>query len=158
MSTELASFKAEDAAMSTSSGEKNSSNESRDGVLTSMPEAPPRNMGKIQWALTVAAVYSATLLYGLDTTIVADIQVSILERFGHIDQLTWIGAGFPLGSVAVILPIGVLYGLFNIKYLYIISFVLFEGGSALCGAAPNMNALIVGRVIAGIGGSGMYLG
>jgi MFS family permease len=30
--------------------------------------------------------------------------------------------------------------------------------SALCGAAPNMNAEIVGRVLAGAGGNGMYLG
>ena len=36
--------------------------------------------------------------------------------------------------------------------------MLFEVGSALCGGAPNMDALIVGRVIAGIGGSGIYLG
>jgi MFS family permease len=35
---------------------------------------------------------------------------------------------------------------------------VFSVGSALCGAAPNMNALIVGRVIAGVGGAGVYLG
>ena len=36
--------------------------------------------------------------------------------------------------------------------------ILFEVGSAICGAAPTMDALIVGRVLAGIGGAGMYLG
>lgn len=40
----------------------------------------------------------------------------------------------------------------------IASIVLFEAGSALCGAAPTMNAIIVGRVLAGVGGAGMYLG
>lgn len=35
---------------------------------------------------------------------------------------------------------------------------MFEIGSAVCGAAPSMNALIVGRVIAGMGGAGSYLG
>lgn len=30
--------------------------------------------------------------------------------------------------------------------------------SVICGAAPNMAAEIVGRVIAGVGGNGMYLG
>ena len=35
---------------------------------------------------------------------------------------------------------------------------MFEAGSALCGAAPGMDALIVGRVWAGAGGAGMYLG
>jgi MFS family permease len=63
-----------------------------------------------------------------------------------------------MGSVAMILLIGACYGLFDIKYLNIASIVLFEAGSALCGAAPNMNAMIIGRVIAGIGGAGLYLG
>lgn len=31
-------------------------------------------------------------------------------------------------------------------------------GSALCGGAPTTNAFIVGRVIAGLGGNGMYMG
>lgn len=44
------------------------------------------------------------------------------------------------------------------KVIFLTSLVLFEGGSAICGAAPNMAALIIGRVIAGIGGSGLYVG
>ena len=36
--------------------------------------------------------------------------------------------------------------------------VLFEAGSAICGAAPTMDALIIGRAICGLGGAGMYLG
>lgn len=47
---------------------------------------------------------------------------------------------------------------FQIKWIIIGSLILFEAGSALCGAAPNMNALIVGRVIAGLGGAGAYIG
>lgn len=35
---------------------------------------------------------------------------------------------------------------------------LFEIGSAVCGAAPSMDALIVGRAICGLGGAGMYTG
>lgn len=63
-----------------------------------------------------------------------------------------------IGGVAVVLPYGKLFGLYNAKSLYIGSTVLFMAGSALCGGAPNMNAIIVGRVIAGVGGNGMYLG
>lgn len=40
------------------------------------------------------------------------------------------------------------YGVLNVKWLYIFHVVLFETGSALCGGAPNMNALILGRAIA----------
>lgn len=44
------------------------------------------------------------------------------------------------------------------KIIFIASIVIFEVGSTVCGAAPTMNALIVGRVIAGIGGAGLYIG
>ena len=141
--------------LSMSSTENKSSDEN---LMSPQPEPAPRNMGKFQWILTCSALYSATLLYGLDTTIVADVQVPIVQRFGHIEKLTWIGAAFPLGSVAIILPLGIMYESFNSKWLYIVSFALFEAGSALCGGSPNINALIIGRVIAGMGGSGLYLG
>jgi MFS family permease len=95
---------------------------------------------------------------GLDTTIAADVQGPILESLGQIEKLAWVGIGFPMGSVATILLIGTAYGLFDIKYMIIGSFLLFEIGSAVCGAAPNMDAMIVGRVVAGIGGAGLYLG
>ena len=95
---------------------------------------------------------------GLDTTIAADVQGPILESLGEIEKLSWVGIGFPMGSVATILLLGALYGAFEIKWLYLGSIILFEIGSAVCGSAPSMNALIVGRVIAGIGGAGMYIG
>ena len=38
--------------------------------------------------------------------------------------------------------------------MYIACVVPFEAGSALCGGTPSINALIVGRAIAGVGGSG----
>lgn len=46
---------------------------------------------------------------------------------------------------------GKLYGIFSARYLYLISVLLFEVGSAICGAAPTMNSMIVGRAIAGLG-------
>ena len=53
---------------------------------------------------------------------------------------------------------GKAYGTFNIKTLYLASVAIFEIGSALCGAAQNMDMMIVGRVITGLGGNGMYTG
>ncbi|KAI4289629.1 MAG: hypothetical protein L6R35_001108 [Caloplaca aegaea] len=67
-------------------------------------------------------------------------------------------SSFMIGGVAAVLPFGKLYGLFNAKTLYIGSVTLFMVGSAICGAAPNIDSFIVGRVIAGAGGNGMYLG
>ncbi len=58
----------------------------------------------------------------------------------------------------MIMPYGKFYNLFNAKWVYIASFVLFQASSALCGGAPNKTAEIIGRVFAGTGGNGMYLG
>lgn len=38
------------------------------------------------------------------------------------------------------------------------SVVVFAVGSVLCGAAQTIDTCIVGRVISGVGGLGMYLG
>lgn len=62
---------------------------------------------------------------------------------------------FILGGLYVALPLGKLYSLLDTKWLYLSSILLFMAGSALCGSAPNMSAMIVGRVLAGVGGNGM---
>jgi MFS family permease len=51
-----------------------------------------------------------------------------------------------------------MYSFFDNKVLFVSSVVIFEVGSAVCGAAPTLDALIVGRAICGIGGMGIYLG
>lgn len=65
---------------------------------------------------------------------------------------------FMVGSIITVLPLGKLYGKYDAKSLYIISVVLFLASSALCGAAPNMSAMIVGRVFLGMAGNGIYFG
>ncbi|ORX96462.1 putative multidrug resistance protein B [Clohesyomyces aquaticus] len=132
-------------------------------VAPDAPDAPEtqaetRAVTGFKWVLICAGLYCAIFLYGLDNTVAADIQSAILDTYGDVSQLAWIGTGFPLGSVATILTFGKAYGMFNVKWLHIGSVVIFTVGSAICGAAPTMAALIVGRVIAGIGGAGLYLG
>ena len=112
----------------------------------------------IRWFFVCIALYSAALLYGLDNTIVADIQSAAVQTFGEVEKLAWLGSGFPLGSIAIIMPVGRACGMFDIKWVFLSGLVMFTAGSALCGGAPSMNALIVGRVWAGAGGAAMYLG
>ncbi|OJD18667.1 hypothetical protein AJ78_01363 [Emergomyces pasteurianus Ep9510] len=124
----------------------------------SPPSPEARKRGGISWFLVVASTLSCIFLYAIDNTITANVIPVIATDFQNTDKLAWLSVGFMIGGVAVVLPFGRLYGLFNIKFLYIASVILFQGGSALCGGAPNINAFIIGRVIAGAGGNGMYLG
>ncbi|KAH6989645.1 major facilitator superfamily domain-containing protein, partial [Ilyonectria sp. MPI-CAGE-AT-0026] len=124
----------------------------------SSTQTDKRQVTGIRWVLICVSIFSANLLYGLDNTIVADIQADISEAFGNVVDLGWLGSGFCLGCTVSSFPVGRAYSLFDTKWIYIGSLIMFAAGSALCGAAPTMNAMIVGRVWAGAGGAGMYLG
>ncbi|KAI0138719.1 MFS general substrate transporter [Hypoxylon sp. NC0597] len=117
-----------------------------------------RSVRGFRWLLVCISIFSANLLFGLDNTIAADIQGAVSETYSNTGQLGWLGVGFALGSAAGILPLGKAYGIFDNKWVFISCLVNFAAASALCGAAPNMEAMIVGRVWAGFGGAGMYLG
>ena len=144
------------AANEASSAKSNSSNGTTAAVVVT--GASERTIRGIRWILICAAIFSANILYGLDTTIVADIQGAVSETFDNVTQLGWLGVGFTLGSTVAILPLGKAFGIFDAKWVFIGCLVNFAAASALCGAAPSMNAMIVGRVWAGVGGAGMYLG
>lgn len=133
--------------------EKTSENSSEDLV-----KPQERSIRGFRWFLVCFAIFSANLLFGLDNTIAADIQGAVSDAFHDTERLGWLGVGFTLGSAAGILPLGKAYGIFDNKWVFISCLLNFSAASALCGAAPTMNALIVGRVWAGFGGAGMYLG
>ena len=117
-----------------------------------------RSIRGFRWLLVCLAVFSANLLYGLDTTITADIQASVSDTFDDISLLGWLGFGFGLGSSVIILPTGKAFAIFDVKWLFVTAVTMFAAGSALCGGAPSMGALVFGRIWAGAGGAGMYLG
>ena len=133
-----------------------------------------RQVRGIKWALIIGSVLTSTFLFGLDNTITANIQPTIVTNFNSVAKLPWLSVAFMAcaGSttlfwydfratqrfLANVIPRGAMYGQCNIKWLYITCITVFEVGSALCGAAPTMNALIVGRAICGFGGTGMYTG
>lgn len=121
-------------------------------------EISPRDIHGLKWVFSCAALLSSIFLYAFDCTVVADIQSSIIAEWGAIDKLPWLSNGLIMPATAFVMPWGRLYGQFNAKILYLTCVLLFEVGSALCGAAPNVDALIVGRAIAGVGGAGIYMG
>ncbi|KAG9665238.1 MFS general substrate transporter, partial [Aureobasidium melanogenum] len=116
----------------------------------------PRN--HFSWAVIVAAALSSAFLFAIDNTITADIQPAIVHDFKEPNKLTWISVAFLLTAAGTNLTWGRLYGNFDQKKLYILTIVIFQVGSAICGGAPTMNALIVGRALCGVGSVGMYIG
>ncbi|OGM50872.1 MFS drug efflux transporter [Aspergillus bombycis] len=128
-----------------------------DGELSPSQEEK-RPISGFRWFLLVSSTLTGSFLYALDNTIVANIAPVIVNHFDSVEDLPWMSVGFMIGGVAMVLIVGRLYTLYNAKWLYIIFTVLFMAASALCGAAPTINAEIVGRVFAGVGGNGIYIG
>jgi MFS transporter, DHA2 family, glioxin efflux transporter len=53
---------------------------------------------------------------------------------------------------------GKIYKYNSLKWSFVVSMLIFEVGSLICGVAPTSNALIIGRAIAGLGGAGLSVG
>ncbi|KAI0388387.1 putative efflux pump antibiotic resistance protein [Xylariaceae sp. FL0594] len=116
-----------------------------------------RKLTGITWFIAIFALISSTFLYALDNTVLANVRPSIIDTFGQIDLLTWVSVAYPLGEVGSNPLWGKLNVHFNNKILYLITLAIFEVGSAVIGSALSMVAVIVGRTIAGFGGSSIYV-
>lgn len=93
-----------------------------------------------------------------DRTIIATAIPRISDQFHAIQDIGWYASAYLLTSSATQLLWGRLYTFYSTKTLFLVAVVVFEVGSALCGAAPNSNAFIVGRAIAGTGSAGIFSG
>ncbi|AEO71468.1 uncharacterized protein THITE_124439 [Thermothielavioides terrestris NRRL 8126] len=110
------------------------------------------------WVLIVAGILMANFLFATDNTIAANIQPAVVKDFQSLNKLAWLGVAFLASSWGTNFFWGDLYARFSSKWTFCSSFVVFAVGCAVAGAAPNMDALIVGRAICGVGGAGMYFG
>ena len=116
-----------------------------------------RKIKGVKWAILMVSLLSAHFLCSLDNTIVADIQAPIIRDLGQFNKFPWISVGFELGAASANLFWGHINRLFDKKWVFLVCMVIFEAGSVVCGAAPTLDALIVGRVVCGFGGTGFVL-
>lgn len=118
----------------------------------------PEYPSGLTFAIITLALCLAVFLVALDNTIIATAIPKITDRFNSLDDVGWYGSAYLLTTCAFQLFFGRLYTFYSIKLVYIISIIIFEVGSTICGAAPNSAALIVGRAIAGVGSAGIFSG
>ncbi|KAI4721944.1 MFS general substrate transporter [Aureobasidium sp. EXF-10727] len=106
----------------------------------------------------MAAIYLAVFLIALDRTIIGTAVPAISNQFGSFGDIAWYESGFLLPLCALQLSFGLVYTYYSSKWVLIILVSIFEIGSIVCATAPTSHALIVGRVIQGIGGAGIGSG
>ncbi|RSL63159.1 hypothetical protein CEP51_013351 [Fusarium floridanum] len=109
-------------------------------------------------ALILAALYATMFLVALDRTIIGTAVPRISTEFHALDDISWYASAYLITSSATQLLWGRIYTFYSTKLIFIAAVVIFEVGSALCGAAPNSTAFIIGRTIAGMGSAGIFSG
>lgn len=105
--------------------------------------------------LCIFSIFFCLFLFALDQTIVATLLTEVGNKFNAFDRIGWLTSGFLISMAALVAVWGKLSLIFGRKLTMIVAIVLFEAGSLMCALADNMDVLIGGRVLAGVGGGGI---
>ncbi|TNY17839.1 ABC transporter [Rhodotorula diobovata] len=120
------------------------------------PDTSAHLRGK-KLAVVFAAMLLCLLLVALDQTILATALPRIASDFDAFDKQGWVSSSFILTQTATILWWGQVLRIYPAKWSLIVAVVVFEVGSAICGGAQNVMALIWGRAISGVGAGGIFI-
>ena len=111
--------------------------------------APPLDRTRRRWVM--AAAMMAMFMAAVESTIVSTAMPTIVATLGDFHLLSWVFAAYLLTQAVTIPVYGRLADLYGRKRVLIVGTVIFLTGSALCGFAWNMPALIGFRALQGLG-------
>jgi MFS transporter, DHA2 family, multidrug resistance protein len=102
------------------------------------------------------AVVLAALMQVIDSSIV---NVALPDMMGNLgaslDEIAWVSTGYILASVIIIPLTGWLGSLFGRKRYFVGSIILFTVSSFACGASHSLGALVLWRIVQGLGGGAL---
>jgi EmrB/QacA subfamily drug resistance transporter len=127
-------------------------------AASGVPDAPgvpgvPAALTAYRWTVLLVAgssVYMSTVSNGI-----VNVALPVLTReFGASLVLAqWVVLGYLVCVTGLLLPAGRLADILGRKEVFLVGFVLFAAGAALCGVAPALHWLIGARLLQGIGGA-----
>ena len=123
---------------------------------------PPGSAERNPW-LILLVLCGAIFMLLLDTTIVNVAQQKIKEGLNaDLSQIQWILDSYILAFAVLMLSFGRIGDIFGRKRMFVIGMAVFTAASGLCGISswvadlvgiPGATALIIARVLQGIGGA-----
>ncbi|CAG9983211.1 unnamed protein product [Clonostachys byssicola] len=139
-------------------GVADETNKSSDGVevsnITNNDGPTAVKKGQRFW-ITIVALGFAGLLTALEATITSTAMPSIIAELGGGNAYIWAINGYLVALTSLQPLFGQLGDVFGRKWPMVAATALFVLGSGLCGGASNMTMMIAGRVIQGVGASGI---
>ncbi|KAJ7923408.1 ABC transporter [Mycena leptocephala] len=108
-------------------------------------------------AVIFVAMMLCGLMIALDQTILATALPRIASDFQSFTLQGWVATSFVLAQTVFLLFYGQLMRIFAAKWVLVTAIIIFEVGSLLCAVAQNVDQLIAGRTVSGLGAAGMFV-
>ncbi|KAJ7036886.1 ABC transporter [Mycena alexandri] len=108
-------------------------------------------------AVVFVAMLLSLLLIALDQTILSTALPRIASDFDSFSLQGWVASAFILTQTVFLLFYGQILRIFPAKWVLISSITIFETGSIVCALAHNVDMLIAGRAVSGVGAAGIFV-
>ena len=118
-----------------------------------VPIAEEPNTGKL--LRVMSSTWLGSFLAALDSTIIATLSVPISASFNSLSLLSWLASAYLIANAALQPLSGRLTDILSRRTGLIVSNVFFAAGNLICGLAQEEWVMILGRVVAGMGGGGI---
>ncbi|KAH6893240.1 major facilitator superfamily domain-containing protein [Thelonectria olida] len=106
-------------------------------------------------ALIMGTAWVGVFLGAIDSTIIATLSAPISSEFNSLSLLSWLATAYLISNAACQPISGRLTDIFGRGPGLVFSNVFFAAGNLICGLAKDQSVMILGRVVAGIGGGGL---
>ncbi|KAF4987748.1 hypothetical protein FGRMN_10172 [Fusarium graminum] len=103
----------------------------------------------------LSTAWVGVFLAAADTTVIATLSAQISSEFNSLSLLSWLATSYLIATAASQPIAGRLTDVFGRGPGLVFSNVAFAIGNLICGLATSQRAILVERVIAGIGGGGL---
>ncbi|MEO8301191.1 MAG: DHA2 family efflux MFS transporter permease subunit [Rhizomicrobium sp.] len=108
-----------------------------------------------EWAVLIGSM-AGVLMQALDTTI-ANVALPYMEGSlsASRDQITWVLTSYIIAAAIMTAPVGWMAARFGKKNLFITAIAGFTIASMLCGAAQNLEQMVLFRILQGMFGAAL---
>ena len=108
-------------------------------------------------ALVFFGLLLAMFISSLSETIASTALPTIVGDLNGVEIMQWVSTAYILSSTLVMPVYGKLGDLIGRKRLLMAALTLYAAGKVVCGLAVNMEMLISGRLVSGLGGGGLII-
>lgn len=118
-------------------------------------QAEEENPTSLQLLLLLGGPWLGSFLAALDGTIIATLSVTISASFHSFSMFSWNVSSYLIAAAAIQPISGRLTDILSRKTGLLVCTIIFAFGNLICGLAKSQWVMIIGRVVAGVGGGGI---